>query len=109
MEFPKVDSTKTTISLLKLINSRSYEDTNNLNRQSLMDDLKVLIDEANDFFPDFLSDMKDLLGPETEVDCKVKRKEKDGKICYSAEAVRRVFIKWSETLIERIPEAYEYR
>lgn len=64
-----------------------------------MDDLKVLIDNANDLAEDFKNDMKYMLGPETQTDCKVKRQIKDQKVSYSAEAVRRVFIKWSETLI----------
>ena len=45
-----------------------------MNRQSLMDDLKTIIDEANDLYADFSADMKDMLGDETETDCKVKRK-----------------------------------
>jgi len=28
-----------------------------------MDDLRVIIDEANDLFSDFKEDMKDMLGP----------------------------------------------
>jgi len=42
-----------------------------------MDDLKTIIDEANDLKDDFKEDMKDLLKKENiEVlaDCKVKRK-----------------------------------
>ena len=50
-----------------------------------------------------------MLGSETLTDCKVKRHIKDHKVFYSAEAVRRVFIKWSETLIERIPEVYNLK
>jgi len=44
-----------------------------------------------------------LLGEGALTDCKVKRGEKDGKRFYNASAVRRVFIKWAETLLERIP------
>ncbi len=48
MKFPYVESTQTKINLLSLINSKCYTDPDHLNRQSLMDDLKVLIDNAND-------------------------------------------------------------
>ena len=60
-----------------------------------MDDLRLIIDEANDLYEYFKDDMKDMLGPETQTDCKVKRKTEDHKIVYSAEAVRRCFVKWS--------------
>ena len=71
-----------------------------------MDDLRVIIDEANDLFSDFKEDMKDMLGPQTECDCKVKRKTENNKVVYSAEAVRRCFVKWSEKMIELIPDVY---
>lgn len=62
-----------------------------------MDDLKVLIDEANTCFIDFKKDMEVLLGEGVEVDCKVKwqKNEGDGDVYYNASAVRRIFIKWS--------------
>jgi hypothetical protein len=68
-----------------------------------MNDLRLLIDEANDSFDDFQNDMIGLFGEGTLNDCKVKRGEKNGKRFYNASAVRRLFIKWAETLLERIP------
>lgn len=109
LRFPHVESTSSNLNLLSLIKSRCYSDPDHLNRQSLMDDLKVLIDDANDLRPDFDKDMVDMLGPETLTDCKVKRTTRDNKTFYKAEAVRRIFIKWSETLIERIPEVYSLK
>jgi hypothetical protein len=50
------------INLFKLINSKCYSDPNNLNIQTTYDDLKFLIDESNNCFSDFKSDMKELLG-----------------------------------------------
>lgn len=47
--------------------------------------------------------MKEIFGSDAKSDCKVK-KTIDG--CYEAAAVRRVFIKWSETMIERVPDIY---
>ena len=81
--------------MLDLIDSKCYADPGNLNRQSLMDDLKTIIDKSNDFYHDFQDDMKEMLGGSTETDCKVKRKVENEKVCYSAEAVRRCFVKWS--------------
>ncbi len=105
MTFPEVEELKSTLNLLTLIDSKCYADLDRYNYQSTMDDLKVLIDEANQLFGDFKIDMEAVLGPEVEVDCKVKwQKNEDGDTYYNASAVRRVFIKWSETLIERIPE-----
>jgi hypothetical protein len=45
------------INLLKLIDSQCYSDPKNLNIQTIFDDLKLLIDEANDFAHDFKTDM----------------------------------------------------
>lgn len=106
ISFPDVPTINSKINVLSLINSKCYADPNHLNIQSLKDDLKLLIDEANDSFNDFKKDMEAMLGPETESDCKVKRTVKGKRVEYKAEAVRRVFIKWSQKLIESIPEVY---
>jgi hypothetical protein len=106
---PTVANESKTINVLSLIDSKSYKDPEHLNRQSLMDDLKSIIDEANDLFPEFEKDMLDMLGPGTLTDCKVKRTLENHKICYSAEAVRRCFVKWSEKMIDSIPEVYTVR
>jgi hypothetical protein len=96
MTFPEVEELKSTLNLLTLIDSKCYADLDRYNYQSTMDDLKVLIDEANQLFGDFKIDMEAVLGPEVEVDCKVKwQKNEDGDTYYNASAVRRVFIKWS--------------
>jgi hypothetical protein len=50
------------INLLKLIDSKCYSDPKRLNIQTTFDDLKLLIDEANDLFSDFREDMILLLG-----------------------------------------------
>ncbi len=75
-----------------------------------MDDLKFLIDNANENYPDFKADMESILG-KAETDCKVKWKgsNEEGEKKYVASAIRRVFIKWIETLIERIPDVYELK
>lgn len=62
MTFPDVPKIESKLNVLKLFNSKCYEDPDNLNIQSLMDDLKFVIDEANDLKDDFKSDMIDMLG-----------------------------------------------
>lgn len=61
--FPEVKNESSNINVLNIIDSKCYEDPDNLNRQSLMDDLKFIIDKANDLYDDFKDDMKDMLGP----------------------------------------------
>lgn len=47
--------------------------------------------------------MKAILGDEVLTDSKVKKINKNEIEEYSASPVRRVFIKWAETIIERVP------
>jgi hypothetical protein len=70
----------------------------------LFSDLKFLIDRSVEEFDDFQKDMKHILGEDVLTDSKVKRFMKDGNEDYSASPVRRVFIKWVETILERIPD-----
>jgi hypothetical protein len=83
------------INLLKLIDSKCYSNPKNLNVQTIFDDLKLLIDDANDLANDFKTDMLELLGKDALTDCKVKRNISGGNVTYNASAMRRVFIKWS--------------
>jgi hypothetical protein len=62
MEFPPVPDLKNRPNILKYFNSKSYADPDRLNAQTLMDDLKFIIDEANDLKHDFAKDMKELIG-----------------------------------------------
>ena len=64
------------MNLLSLINSSCYADLDKLNFQTTMDDLKTLIDEANELAPDFRTDMEHLL-TEVSCDCKVKWKKEE--------------------------------
>lgn len=52
---------KSKINLLSLISSKSFIDLDNLNIQTTMDDLKFLIDTANKDYPDFKTDMENML------------------------------------------------
>ena len=70
----------------------------------MFSDLKYLIDRSVEEFDDFQKDMKHILGEDVLTDSKVKRHMKDGNEDYSASPVRRVFIKWVETILERIPD-----
>ncbi len=63
---------KSNLNLLTLIDSKCYADPDHLNYQTTMDDLKILIDEANELYSDFKKDMQAILGSEVETDCKVK-------------------------------------
>lgn len=103
LTFPEVEEMKSALNLLSLIDSKCYADLDNYNFQTTMDDLKALIDEANQLYPDFKSDMQDIFG-EVQTDCKVKWQIQENQKAYNASAIRRVFIKWSETMIERVPE-----
>jgi hypothetical protein len=66
--------------------------------------LKFLIDRSAAEFNDFQKDMKAMLGDDVLTDSKVKKIVKDGQDLYTASPVRRVFIKWTETILERIPD-----
>jgi len=61
---------------LGLFDSKCFSDPDFINIQTLMDDIKFLLDEANKHFADFKTDMEHLLGTEdTLVNCKVKPKK----------------------------------
>jgi hypothetical protein len=96
LTFPEVSNMPSNLNLLTLIPSKSLADLDYLNVQTILDDLKFLIDTANKLFPDFNADMIAMLDG-ARSDCKVKWKQSDSKedIAYNASSVRRVFIKWS--------------
>jgi hypothetical protein len=52
----------------------------------------------------FKEDMKDILGSDALACPKVNQVMKDGVPEFNACAVRRVFIKWAENLLERCPD-----
>ena len=79
--------------------SKCYSSQNLINVQTLFSDLKFLIDRSVEEFADFQSDMKFILGDDVLTDSKVKRMTKNGQEEYSASPVRRVFIKWAETIL----------
>jgi len=62
MSFPAVPKLSNRPNILKYFNSKSYADPDRLNAQTLMDDLKFIIDEANDLKDDFKNDMIELIG-----------------------------------------------
>jgi hypothetical protein len=74
-----------------------------MNFNTTLFDIEFLIEGALSEFQDFKTDMKVLLGEEVLADVKVKQEIKGDQKVYAASAVRRVFIKWVETLFERSP------
>jgi len=76
---PSVKTFSKNIDLLKLIPSQCYSDPSHLNIQTTFNDLKFLIEEANNLYESFSSDMKAIFGSDALSDCKVK-KTNDG--CY---------------------------
>lgn len=104
IEFPKVDERKQDVNLLDNIpGKKSFSDPAYMNFNTTLFDIEFLIERAISEFADFKADMKVLLGDEVLADAKVKSELKDGQKVYAASAVRRVFIKWVETLFERNP------
>lgn len=70
-----------------------------MNLNTTLFDLKFLFDRALSEFDDFKNDMKVLLGEDVLTDAKVKAQTKGTGVEYAASAVRRVFIKWVETML----------
>lgn len=103
IKFPEVKEKKQDINLLDNFPSKCYSSPNLINVQTLYSDLKFLIDRSLEEFNDFQSDMKAIMGDDVLTDSKVKKVSKNGVEEYTASPVRRVFIKWVETIIERIP------
>lgn len=98
--FPKVEERKNDVNLLDNIpKGRSFDDPEYINFNTTLFDLEFLIERAISEFGDFKKDMQALLGHEVLADMKVKCQIRDGKKVYAASAVRRVFIKWAETII----------
>lgn len=104
INFPEVKTMKNDCNLLNNFPSKCYSDPGFINIQILASDLKYMIDKAAEDFSDFQKDMKLLLGDHALTDSKVKKITKNGREEYTASPVRRVFIKWAETIIERIPD-----
>ena len=53
--------------------------------------------------------MRDILGADTAACVKVGLVEKDGEKQFNACAVRQIFVKWTENLLESCPELYHSR
>lgn len=108
VKFPDVKEIKNDVNLLANIpDAKSFSDPKYLNLNTTLFDLEFLIERAISEYPDFKTDMEALLGKEVLTDAKVKCEKRGDTKVYAASAVRRVFIKWVETMVERIPEIRE--
>ena len=101
---PEVKSTTTNINLFDHFPCLSFSDPNNMNYQTIYEDVKFLLNKAIEEEEAFKEDMMELLGEDVLTCPKVGLIEKEGKKFFNATAVRRVFVKWAENLLEKCPD-----
>lgn len=75
-----------------------------MNYQTIYADINFLLKKAIELQDDFKEDMKDILGDDVLSCPKVGQVVKNGRTSFNACAVRRVFVKWCENLLEKCPE-----
>jgi hypothetical protein len=71
-----------------------------VNKDKIYKDLMVVLDTAVDLYTDFQNDMKTLCGKSCVCDLKVKKHNGD----YNVVGIRRMLVKWAESLMENDPE-----
>jgi HSP90 family molecular chaperone len=94
MDFPDIQTTKTTANLLNHFQTLCFSDPDNMNYQTIYEDINFLLKKAVEQQDDFKEDMKDLLGDDVLACTKVGQVNKEGRTSFNACAVRRVFVKW---------------
>jgi hypothetical protein len=99
IEFPDVPSTKTNENLLNNFQTLCFSDPDNMNYQTIYEDLNFLFKKAIEQQDDFKTDMKDILGDDVLACPKVGQVTSGNKTSFNACAVRRVFVKWCENLL----------
>lgn len=104
IDFPDVPSTKTNLNLLDNFPCLSFSDPANMNYQTIYEDINFLLKKAIEEQNVFKEDMKDILGDDVLACPKVMQVTKDGRTSFNACAVRRVFVKWAENLLEKCPD-----
>ena len=104
LNIPDIPTTKTSMNLLANFNSKCFSDPANINIQTIYEDVEFMLKEATRLQHDFKADMKDLLGEETLACPKVSQTVINGKPSFNACAVRRVFVKWAENMLEKCPD-----
>ena len=100
LQVPDIKNTKTDVNLLDHFPSKGFSDPENLNCQTIYDDVLFLLNKAIEEQDNFKHDMKDLLGSDILSGPKVAQVTKDGKTYFNACAIRRMFMKWVENLLE---------
>jgi uncharacterized protein YihD (DUF1040 family) len=99
-----VPSTKTKENLFNNFKSKCFSDPQNINIQTIYDDISFLLNKAVELKDAFKEDMKDILGDDVLACPKVNQVMKETGPEFNACAVRRVFVKWAENLLELFPE-----
>lgn len=85
-------------------NCKSYVNPSHMNFNTSLFDLQFLIERALSELSDFKDDMKALLGEEGLVaGAKVVNEGSEADPVYNASAIRRVLIKWVETMFKKMP------
>lgn len=90
--------------MLEHFPSKSFSDPANMNYQTIYEDISFLLKRAIEEEETFNADMKDLLGDDALSCPKVRQVTSEGKTTFNACAVRRVFVKWAENLLEKCPD-----
>ena len=103
LDIPDIPTTKTAINLLDHFKAKSFSDPQNINIQTIYEDVEFMLKEATRLQDSFRADMKALLGESTLACPKVSQVFIDGKHVFNACAVRRVFVKWAENMLEKCP------
>ena len=104
LKVPEIQTTKTSVNLLDHFPAKCFSDPKNMNYQTIYEDVRFMLQRAIDEQESFKSDMKDLLGEDVLTCPKVAQVTKDGKASFNACAVRRVFVKWAENLLDKCPD-----
>lgn len=104
IDVPDIPTTTTDVNLLDHFPSKCFSDPANMNYQTIYEDVSFLLKRAIEEEEAFTADMKDLLGEDALSCPKVREVITDGKATFNACAVRRVFVKWAENLLEKCPD-----
>lgn len=105
MQFPsasyeRIKDMKARHDLLKGFRAATYEYSDFVNKDKIYKDLMLVLDTAVELYADFQTDMKHLFGKNCVSDLKVKKNNGE----YNVVGIRRMLVKWAESLLENDPD-----
>lgn len=98
--YERIKDVKARHDLLKGFKAATYEYSDFANKDRIYKDLIQVLDTAVSLYADFQTDVKTIFGRGCQCDLKVKKHNGE----YNVVGIRRMLVKWAESLMENDPE-----